>query len=272
MTGGRLTDEAASPFQDTGFPPNLFVNYIENWPEGAKKYLIEWDLLVHTDTSLWYVTGGEKHPRCDWTMTFNNGQTVKLITSGRLTLSRPIAVMVNPAQNGPPTVVWTAPWSSELGFHHGAIALGIQSTTNNMSYLLRIFSPDFYGDAKITQLCTIDASGLDAGCTDCLDLIDPYTSIRVFKNPNPTGNMNLINLDDAPDANTTTGTIYLNDSFQDYVMFRPDGDSIYVPIALVTWSVSASVVYPNTTISQSVTGPTGPTDCTSFPFWLNVRH
>src|SRR5205823_3538280 len=95
---------------------------------------------------------------------------------------------------------------------------------------------------------------------------------NIQKNPNPTGDMNILNLDDAPDASTTTGTLYLDDSFEDYLMFDlvlPG--SIAVPISKVTWSVSASVAYPNTNISQSVTGPTGPSDCNAFPVWTTVR-
>ncbi len=55
------------------FLPNVFVNYIENRPHDAKKYLIEWSLLWAKDTRAWWVTGGEKHPRCDWFLTLNNG-------------------------------------------------------------------------------------------------------------------------------------------------------------------------------------------------------
>ncbi|MCX6925943.1 MAG: hypothetical protein NT154_22465 [Verrucomicrobia bacterium] len=95
-----------------------------------------------------------------------------------------------------------------------------------------------------------------------------------MKNANPTGNMNLLDLEDAPNANTTTGTIYMQDSFDDYVMFSPDpqSSSIYVTIAKTTWSVNASVVYPSTTISQTVTGPTGLTNCTDFPVWTTTRQ
>jgi hypothetical protein len=143
-----------------------------------------------------------------------------------------------------------------------------------MSYVLRIISSDYAGTGKITQLCSIDASGLDSGCIGCLDGVDPYTWTSVQKHSNPWGNMNLLILNDAPDANTTTGTIYMHDSFADYVMFNPapQGSGIYVTISKVTWSVDAAVVYPDTDISQSVIGPAGPADSSDFPVWITVRQ
>jgi hypothetical protein len=151
-----------------------------------------------------------------------------------------------------------------------------------MSYLCRVISSDFGGMAKITQICTIDTSGL-GNCSGYLDGSDPYNgtgqegyecSVQVYKSPNPTGTANEMNLDDSPDSNTTFGAIWMNDSFTNYIMFNPDpnGSGIYVTLGIVTWGVNASVDYPDTTIIQSVLGPTGPDGSNKFPVWTNTRQ
>jgi len=249
-------------------------NFVNDWilpsDTSSKNYYQDSSLLANETTSAWWVKGGSEAGLGEG-LTLDNGQYVAVAANGKFSMYRPSAVMVNPDQNGSPTVIWETPWYSVLGLEHGAIQLGVASVTNNMSYLLRVISSDFSGDAKITQLCNIDASGLDSGCAGCLDGVDPYTDTGVLKNSNPTGNANILNLDDAPDANTNTGTIYMDDSFVDYVMFKPDGDGIYVPLAKVTWDVNASVIYSATDISQTVDGPTGPTDSDEFPQWTNTR-
>ena len=109
------------------------------------------------------------------------------------------------------------------------------------------------------------------GCSGCLDGINPYIHTVVYKNPNPTGSINLLNLDDAPTATTTTGVINMEDSFVDYITFTPEGTgSIPVTIGKITWGVTASATYPNAEISQSVDGPTQH-ESEDFPEWTTVR-
>ena len=250
--------------------PMTGTGYMQDY--GSVNYRINTDLLTNLlSTSCWYVNKPGGTVTLGAFMYFGNGQNVFVKAKGNITIFRPFVTMVNPRQFGPPTVIWVSPWSGVI-FHGGTISLGIASTTNNMSYLLRIISSDFRGDGGITQICDINSSGLDFGCSGCLDGIDPYARTTVMKSPNPSGNQNLINLDDAPTATTTTGTVILEDSFVDYVTFTPWADeSIAVTIAKVTWAVSASSVYPSPTINQSITGPAGPTDSDEFPEWTTVR-
>jgi hypothetical protein len=70
------------------------------------------------------------------------------------------------------------------------------------------------------------------------------------------------------------GNLWLKDSFIDYVMFKPSGDGIYVPLAKVTWDTGAAqVIFPSTDIIQnSDKGPHGPTDSDEFPIWTTTRY
>ena len=188
--------------------------------------------------------------------------------------------MVNPHVQGTPTVIWeTLPWYN-LG---AAIQLGVQGGTNCMAYDLQVLSSDFPGEAKITQLCTLNSTGLGGSYTGALDGSDPYNplgidgdacDVLIFTNP-ATG-QNTLYLNDAPDAKVVTlpsgiSIAQLDDSFDDYVMFKPSGDGIFVPLAMVTWDVSASVTSPSTNITQTVHGPTGPADSDGFPIWTTTR-
>jgi hypothetical protein len=63
----------------------------------------------------------------------------------------------------------------------------------------------------------------------------------------------------------------INDSFKDYIVFKPDGDgSIYVTLGCVFWDWSASTsksggVWSNPT--SKVNGPSKPDDSNEFPIW-----
>jgi hypothetical protein len=143
-----------------------------------------------------------------------------------------------------------------------------------MDFTVRIVSSHFNGNAKITQLCSRnDSFSEPATVVDWLDNNDPYSGIiSIFKNPNPTGNVNLIELWDAPEA-TGYNRVFMHDTFKDYVMFSPGGDDdIFVPIGMLIWNVSADVTYPSTDINpNSVTGPDGVSDPGGeFPDWVNV--
>ncbi len=250
-----------------------FVNHSwqqqDEWGNGygSVNYDIDLSLMNVTEPYVWYVSKGDKNAYVNVDLYFSNGQNVTINPSGKFSVFKPNVVMVDPHQNGTPTVIWEDPWYFP---ERGAIQLGVPSLAQNMSYLLRVISSDFSGDAEIIQLCNIDASGLNGSCSGCLDGGGAYTSTHVQKNPNPTGGANILNLDDAPDANGYI-SLHMNDSFVDYVMFKPDGDGIYVNIAKVLWSVNAHVSYPDSDINQNVTGPTGPTDSDEFPRWTNTR-
>ncbi len=265
-------------------PSSKYVNHSTHPCNSCSvNYDIDLSLLDVAEPYVWYVSGGDKDVYAHLFLHFDNGQSATVSASGKFSMYRPNVVMVDPHQHGTPTVIWERPWS--LIPPGGAIQLGVQGGANNMSYLCRIISSDFDGMAKITQICNINATGLSGSCSGCLDGSDPYNglgiegqecSVRVNKNPNPTGSANEMNLDDAPDANDlyVLRTISMNDSFIDYVMFNPDpsDDGIYVTLAKITWDVSASVTYADTNITQNADkGPHKPTDSDEFPIWTTTR-
>jgi hypothetical protein len=151
-----------------------------------------------------------------------------------------------------------------------------------MSYVVGIVSSNYDGHAKITQICSIDATGLGMNhCTNWLDNADPYNSAAytgVNKNlvpTNPQGGLNTMSFDDSPGGSASLAQdIHFDDSFIDYIMFIPDysgPNSIYVPLGTITWSTMARATWPNTTIiPNGVTLPTGPDNSENWPAWTNV--
>jgi hypothetical protein len=243
---------------------------------GSINYDVNADLLTNLpSTACWFtgVSGGNVTVGAD--LYFSNGQQAFATARGKISVFRPKSVMVNPHTHGTPSVIWETPWYTVLGTEHGAIQLGVPSGANNMGYICRVISADFGGEAKITQICNIDASGFSAACAGCLDGGDPYSpdaDVGVIQNANPKGGSNELIFDDSPDCNTTMGELYMTDSFVDYIMFNPKTtpNDIFVTLGTVTWDVSASAVFPNATISQTVDGPTGPDSNNQLPQWTDV--
>jgi hypothetical protein len=66
------------------------------------------------------------------------------------------------------------------------------------------------------------------------------------------------------------------DSFKDYVVFKPDGDSsIYVTLGRVFWDWSASTSKSGGVWSSptyQVNGPSSPDDSDELPTWPDTMH
>ncbi len=244
-------------------------------PYGSVNYRINSDLLTNLTTQCWYVNKPGGTVTAAWNLQFPNGQQVIVMARGSFTVFRPSTVMVNPALHGTPANVWQTPWNS-LNF--GRVGLGQLNGDNDMDYLVRVVSADFAGWAKITQICTINAAALvDINVVNELDNSDPYTShtyraeTHVGKVPDPTGYMNTMTLEDGP-SDGWFGSLHMNASFVDYVMFTPGGPGdIYVPLGKITWSTSFAASSPSLTISPNqVIGPTGPDQSDDWPVWADV--
>jgi hypothetical protein len=248
-------------------------------PCGSVNYTNDPALLKTETTHAWWVSGGPDantpatyNATLGMGLTFQNGQYVAIATHGQFNMWRPKAVMYRPRVHGTPAVVWTTHWTY---LEFGDIAAGIMSVTNNIDYWLHIISPKFGGTTKFTQICTIYSSLWPIYTfTDELDAADAYPGDRFFTinaNSNPTGNVNAMFLEDAPDG-SGFHHIYLYDSFTDYIMFTPGGsDDIYVPLGKVLWSASGEATYSSSTISpNSVVGPSNPDSSYDWPVWINV--
>jgi hypothetical protein len=246
--------------------PNLFVNYIESWPAGAQKYLIDWNLLFQQNTAAWWVAGGEKHPRCDWTITFKNGQTAKVATNGRMAMHRPAFGHLIPHPPFYPAIdtIWGAM----------ALCIGDMNQNGRMIYEYSIRS-EFPGLANTTQLINrkykrdlypfnFTTDGYD------LDTTEWYNSNNAKVYPDTEAWLPIFI--DAPGVWTGRTYITIQDCFQDYVRFLPDGaDSIWITIARIDWSWLGSATSDNGWIppSGSVATPAEFDDST-FPFWLDI--
>ncbi len=94
-------------------------------------------------------------------------------------------------------------------------------------------------------------------------------TMAAIANANPQGNMNILNLDDAPQA-PGYSTIKMNGNFVDYIMFTPAGlEDIFVPLGRVSWSTTAGASCPSTAINPNIVGgPSDPDGSDAFPEWL----
>lgn len=263
-------------------PQSIFVNYIENWPNSAKKYLIDWSLLNQKDTYAWWVTGGEKKLRCDWNLTFNNGQTVKVHTVGRMNMHRPQVINFT---DMPPHYAWIntnrlhlgRPWL-QLGEDNG-------NATGSMGFHCDIKS-DFSGQANWTQLINGFKNrdetyplGSYSWSTDGQYWLDGskwgfanefYLNNSITVNHSPLYTEPLI-FGDGPGWPVGLTVCTINDQFKTFVRFRPSGtDSIWVTLGRVDWSWSATAALGG---QWGITSQYVPTpqlhDDTDFPFWLD---
>lgn len=246
--------------------PNLFVNYIESWPQGAKKYLIDWNLTFQQNTAAGWVTGGEKHPRCDWTITFKNGQTAKVASNGRMGMHRPAFGRLIPHPPFYPAMntIWEAM----------ALTVGDMNRNGLMIYECSIRS-DFPGFANTTQLVNREYhrdlypfnSTTDGYALDTTEWYNDNAA-AVLTNWESWLPMFI----DGPGELTGRTYIAIQEGFQDYVRFKPDGaDSIWITIQRIDWSWVGSATADNGwfPVSGSVASPVAFDDST-FPFWLDV--
>jgi hypothetical protein len=276
-------DAVVSDIQAQWFPPNLFVNYIENWPHGAKKYLREWNLLLAKDTSLWWVNGGEKSPRCDWTLAFSNGQTAKIAANGKMHVHRPAVVAFTPV---PPFYATISEEKHTMG--RPWLLLGDESGVDgSMNFSVQVYSL-FHGTIRWTQLINQyryrdEVTGFwtkNTGGEYWADGGEFYVP-DVLSTEIPADSTGLLPFGDGPGNPVGISTVTAVDTFKTYLRFRPFGeDNIWVTLRLVEWSWDAQATNPrglpycdipsSWTITRSIIpGPTC-ADETEFPFWPNV--
>ena len=254
--------------------------------QSSVNYDIDLSLLDVAQPCAWWYSGGNKNAYLHERLHFSNGQSVTVSASGQFSMFRPSVVMVNAAVHGPPENMWltggypnvypaSPPWT---GFEAGIIGLGVASVTNNMCFDVQVLSPDFAGDAKITQLCTIDATHYptDISISGNLDNSDPYPNAythvyTISANSFTGGPLNVMRLDDAPQGGGF-GSFHFNGSFTDYIMFTPGGlGDIYVPLGKLTWGTSFEANYPNVAINPNlVTDPQNPDCSEDWPVWTAV--
>jgi hypothetical protein len=264
--------------------PGEFVNEYVPPPSpenGSGSYIEDAALLANETTSCWYYN--KLHPgtaSIGLNLQFSNGQTVSLARLGQFDIYRPT---ISGFQPSPPYYAALVPTNSP-----NELQLGDEGAHGLMQYNITVSSTaPFSGGFNIVQL--VNASRSLANTTYgggqqqttsgqfWLDNSSPYfvngdsgifspyyyNSLRFFDQPG----YGLNYIFGAYPANLCS----INDSFKDYVVFKPDGaNSIYVTLGRVFWSWSASTsksggVWSNPT--YQVNGPSAPDDSDEFPTW-----
>jgi hypothetical protein len=199
-------------------------------------------------------------------MTFKNGQSAKVATNGRMGMHRPAFGQLIPHP----------PFYPAMNTIWGAMALTVGDMNGNgrMIYEYSIRS-EFPGYSDTTQLINREVhrdlypfntttDGYD------LDTAEWYNSDHAAVYPNTEAWLPIYI--DGPGFITGRTYISIQDSFQDYVRFKPDGaDSIWITIARIDWSWVGFATSDNGWVppSGSVAAPV-PFDDSTFPFWLDT--
>ena len=266
--------------------PNIWVNSIVSRPYGAKLYNKDWTLTHQQDTYAWWVTGGEKHIRCDWSMTFRNGQTAKVYAMGRMNMHRPSVTFTD----SPPYFAFISTNLTTPVLGRPFLLLGADGgqTPGSMGFTVQVHS-DFAGVSQWTQLINefrewdeYPAGVLwhTTGGEDWADQGEFFFPNNLHATNSP-GDTTFLGFGDQPGNPVGVSRIKINDRFKTYLRYLPTGsESIWVTLRRIDWGWEADAVntsdWYHHTIPSSwtitfdrVTGPI-PHDVTEFPFWPGV--
>ena len=261
---------------DGGYVNEAWQNYstsINPVPYGSINYQVNPLLLQQPTTGAWWITGGNSpatySARVAELLTMANGQQVTAKTKGLFHMSRPDVIMVNPTVHGPAGLQWKSLWNQS--YYYGTVEVGTNGGPSDLCYDLRVVSPKFGGTAKLTQLCSLNNSGMGNYCTNALDSTAASPSFSVASGSTPSGSTNLLRFASSPEASGFF-EIRMDASYKDYVMFSPGGASdIFVSLGKVNWSAWAYAVYNLTNLPGAVSGPLGPDGSSDFPEWIDVH-
>jgi hypothetical protein len=267
--------------------PQKYVNEYYPYSTTCTGYRINSDLLARSSTSCWFVNGNGGNVSFAQNMQFANGQQVVITRNGKISIYRP---QISGFQSSPPFYAALVPNTNSPN----ELQLGDNSGNGAMRYNLHVNSTSpFSGVANIVQLVNASRSvantyfgggqqqttsgqfDLDTGYlyNDDGSLINSLTSYN-----------NLVSFSDQPGYGLNyifggypANQCSINDSFKDYIVFKPDGDNnIYVTLGRVFWSWSASTTktgdnlgYGGTWQSPTyqVAGPSAPDGSDEFPVW-----
>ncbi len=215
-------------------------------------------------------------------LSFPNGQTAFVNASGQFNVYRP--TYTSPVTTWSSAQIAVYPGSSADDAplrEYGHTIMGLQPPTGNSMTFNVVVNSQFQGTAEFTQLmngyATNTVSPISTSGTDELDTSDPYP----YEGPAHTagGGPNYYAtpaFEDSPWNACSVSPSVAQFTFTDYLRFRPDGDdqNIFVTLGIITWGYygkanEASGAW-SLDSSSSVTGPTGPADSISFPYWTQV--
>ncbi len=252
------------------FIPGVFINTVETWPWPSPKYYIDWDLTYQQTTPAWWATGGEKHPRCDWDLTFSNGQRAHVMAKGALNIYRP--KLAN----------WLAAPSPSMSVYYlGGYRLGVGDGAGGGGVWFSLcVDTSWDGEAGITQVYDDGSTPVNYGNAVLdEDVFYPFHSDGTYGTKHLAGSDALsakqISLIDAPWEPCSSFLTILSVKFRDHIRFRPDAgnptDNVFVTLGKVTWEVHATATYDADEGWQLGSGwwisPPALTDSTEWPYW-----
>ena len=282
------------PFADEIVHWSLPGNYVNEFlaapdpDNNSGSYTNHSSLLANETTSCWYVNKLQSGTASiGMNLQFANGQSVSLAVPGQFSVYRP--TLSNCQTNGYTYYAALVPTNFP-----NELKLGDNIPNGFMRYGLQVNSiAPFSGSANIVQLVNATRSLANSyggyqkttGGQFWLDNSNPYFNDVTFPINANTFYYTVFLFIDQPSyglnfpaeiLTTVFGAFppdlcSINDSFQDYIIFKPDGaDSIYVTLGRVFWSWSASTSNSFGAWSAptyQVNGPSNPDDSDEFPTW-----
>jgi len=263
-----------------------FVNHSSQASQSAStNWEIDSSIFTTNEPYAYWVSGGNKNVYLHETLHFSNGQSATFSASGQFTMYRPTGSIVRKYDYGTPTVVWNPMWG--LLYVNGTLQVGTGSDTANSMNFYGGIQSKYSGSGKWVQIIDVDMTGtgyfdgwpdINPSHTGVLDNQDPFGPMpTIYANIIPNGDNNTVPLDDAPAAASygqIDPVIRFNFSATDYLMFKPDGDGIWVPLGKTTspWSVHCNLEWPTTDLgtNNQVTGPGDLDASTVFPAWTHT--
>ncbi len=266
----------------------------DDYPISSENYFMDASQLNNETTAAWWTSGGF-NPQVTYTatvgegLTFPNGQYLALTVKGQFSMFRP---NLSSFQTNAPYYAALVPTNSpnelQLGANNGIGSGGAMAYSLNVNTIA-----PFSGHANVVQL--VNASRALANTTygggtqqttggQFWADNDPFYFRSDFLLNSLTFYGNNILLIDQPGygLNYIFGAYPANlcsiaDSFNDYVVFKPDGNAnnIYVTLGRVFWSWSASTSYTGGAWSSptyQVNGPSSPDSSDEFPVWPDTLY
>ena len=231
--------------------PDKYVNQPTNYSATCATYVKNTDLLTNLANQCWFVNGSGGTASIGMNLQFTNGQTASVAAKGSFSVYRPTA-------------------TDEVE-HPGVVSL-------DGDFYLQDAPVDFYGHvqsayhgaANWTQLVNRDCQQAfyietGTGGNYWLDTHQFYSN-QTNSEVGP-GLNNRVPLEDAPEVLIDVHVSNI-DKFKTYLMFKPDGDSIWVTLGRTDWGWNGDA-FPGLLQDGGITAPQyTPTD--EFPVWPDV--
>jgi len=243
-------------------------------PDGSSQLYINTALLTNSSARLWWYSGGAKRVWCIATVQLPSGHSVQVESQAAVSIYRPV---IDDFIDSPPAFATNA-------IVDGVFSLSLgNGNVGDMEYEVDILSK-YAGRADITQLVNRQAANGNTSSSTSGFWLDNFRFIIVQSNDPDAARQVRAGTDARllfgdgpyfPLAHSAFNDITsIVDSFQDYVIFRPDAgnaqSNIYVCLGTNSWSWSAATTYSNSQWSVPtffVTRPIRPDASNLSPIW-----